>query len=45
MKQAERIEKLIGTIETLQESIDLKNQTISMLKERIKQLESQTSSK
>ncbi len=39
VRQAERIEKLIGTIETLQESIDLKNQTIAILNERIKQLE------
>lgn len=42
-KQAERIEKLIGTIETMQESIDLKNQTIATLRERICQLETQLS--
>lgn len=41
LKQAERIEKLIGTIETLQESIELKNETIAMLMDRIKQLENQ----
>lgn len=39
LRQAERIEKLIGTIETLQESIELKNQTIAMLNERIRELE------
>lgn len=38
---AERIEKLIGTIETLQESIELKNKSIAMLTERVKQLEAQ----
>lgn len=41
LRQAERIEKLISTIETLQESIDHKNATISALQERIKQLENQ----
>lgn len=41
LKQAERIEKLIGTIETLQESIELKNKSIAMLTERVKQLEAQ----
>lgn len=45
LKQAERIEKLISTIETMQESIDLKNQTISALSEKIKQLENQLKSK
>lgn len=45
LKQAERIEKLIGTIETLQESIDLKNQTIASLHEEIKQLKEQLNSK
>lgn len=45
LKMAERIEKLIGTIETMQESIDLKNQTIADMSERIKQLESQLKSK
>lgn len=39
VRQAERIEKLIGTIETLQESIDLKNQTIANLNARIAELE------
>lgn len=39
VRQAERIEKLIGTIETLQESIDLKNQTIATLNARIAELE------
>ena len=41
LKQAERIEKLIGTIETLQESIVLKNQTIAIMQEKIKSLEEQ----
>ncbi len=41
LKQAERIEKLIGTIETMQESIDLKNQTIAILNEKVRQLENQ----
>ena len=38
IKQTERIEKLIGTIETLQETIELKNKVIVMLNEEIKQL-------
>ena len=41
LKQAERIEKLIGTIETMQEAIDLKNQAIATLNNRIMQLEDQ----
>lgn len=40
-KSIERVDKLIGTIETLQESIEIKNGTISALQERIKQLENQ----
>ena len=40
LKQAERIEKLIGTIETLQDTINAKNDIIAALNERIKQLES-----
>lgn len=39
VRQAERIEKLIGTIETLQDSIDLKNKTIASLNARIAELE------
>ena len=39
LKQAERIEKLIRTIETLQESIDFKNQSISILQGEIRELE------
>lgn len=41
VKQAERIEKLIGTIETLQDTIDLKNNTIASLNQRIHELENQ----
>lgn len=40
LRQSERIESLIRTIGTMQESIDLKVQTIATLNERIKQLES-----
>lgn len=52
LKQAERIERLIGTIETLQESIDLKNKSINIykeenaiLKDRIAHLENQLKTK
>lgn len=41
-KEMERINKLTNVVESLQEVIDVKNQTIAMLNERIKQLESQT---
>lgn len=41
LKQAERIEKLISTIETLQESIDLKNKTIAILSAKIKEIENE----
>lgn len=44
VRQSERIEKLIGTIETLQESIDLKNQTIASLSAKIAELENQLKS-
>lgn len=40
-KSAERMNKLIDTITTLQEVINVKNSTIATLTERIKQLESQ----
>lgn len=39
-KELERIEKLTGVVESLQEVIDAKNATIAALNERIKQLES-----
>lgn len=39
-KEMERINKLTNVVESLQEVIDTKNQTIAMLTERIKQLES-----
>ena len=39
LRQAERIEKLVRTIESLQDMIDLKDKTIDLLKERIKELE------
>lgn len=38
-KELERIEKLTGVVESLQEMINIKNQTIAELSERIKQLE------
>ena len=44
-KETERIGKLIGTIETMQESIDLKNKTIATLKDEIKQLQTQLKTK
>ena len=40
-RETERTEKLIDTITTLQESINAKNDTISTLTEKIKQLETQ----
>ena len=40
-KEYERAKKLIDTITTLQESINAKNDTISTLTEKIKQLETQ----
>lgn len=40
-REMERINKLVDTIATLQESINAKSETISLLNERIKQLESQ----
>lgn len=39
LRQAERIEKLVRTIESLQDMIDLKDKTIDSLKEKIKELE------
>lgn len=40
-KESERINKLNGVIESLQEVIDAKNVTIASLTERVKQLENQ----
>lgn len=37
--ELERIDKLIDTITTLQDTINAKNETIALLSERIKQLE------
>lgn len=45
LKQAERIESLIDTIATLQEAINVKDDVISGLNEKIRQLESQLKSK
>lgn len=42
-KEAARIERLVDTIATLQEAINVKTDTISVLQERIKQLETQNS--
>lgn len=42
-KESERVEKLINTITTLQDNIDLKSETIDALRERICQLETQLS--
>lgn len=39
-KESERVNKLIDTIATLQDTINAKSDTIAMLTERIKQLES-----
>lgn len=43
--ELERINKLVDTIATLQETINLKNETIAVLTERNKQLEAQLSTK
>lgn len=43
--ELERINKLVDTIATLQETINLKNETIATLSERNKQLEAQLSTK
>lgn len=40
-KQAERLNKLIDTITTLQDTINAKSEQIALLTERIKQLENQ----
>lgn len=45
LKQSERIEKLIGTIETMQESIDLKNKIIKSMREEITELQNQLKNK
>lgn len=42
-KEQERIMKLVDTITTLQDAINTKDETITALNERIKQLESQKS--
>lgn len=44
-KEMERINKLNGIIDSLQEVIEAKNETISTLQNRITQLESSTSNK
>lgn len=44
-RETERINKLVNTIATLQDTIDAKSNSISNLKERIKQLETQLNSK
>lgn len=44
-QDGERINKLVNTIGTLQDTIDAKSDTIATLTERIKQLESQLNSK
>ncbi len=43
--ELERINKLVDTIATLQDTINLKNETIAALTERNKQLEAQLSTK
>lgn len=43
--ELERINKLVDTIATLQDTINLKNETIATLTERIKRLEAQLSTK
>ena len=43
--ELERINKLVDTIATLQDTINLKNETIAALTERSKQLEAQLSTK
>lgn len=42
---ADRVLKMVDTIATLQETINAKNDTIAMLSERVKQLESQLNTK
>lgn len=44
-KSAERMNKLIDSITTLQEVIDAKNSTIAALTERLKQCENQNNVK
>lgn len=44
-RESDRMMKLIDTITTLQDSINLKNDTIAALTERIKQLENQLKTK
>lgn len=44
-KQAERMNKLVDTIATLQEAINAKTDTIDILTARVKQLETQLNSK
>jgi len=44
-REMERINKLVDTIATLQESINTKSETIAILNEKIKQLESQIKNK
>ena len=44
-QDGERINKLVNTIATLQDTIDAKSDSIATLTERIKQLESQLSTK
>ena len=43
--ELERINKLVDTIATLQDTINLKNETIAALTDRNKQLEAQLSTK
>lgn len=44
-KELERINKLNGIVESLQEVIDAKNSAITTMTERIKQLENQLNTK
>ena len=44
-RETERINKLVDTIATLQESINAKSETIAILNERIHQLENQLKNK
>lgn len=44
-KESERINSLIDTIATLQDTINAKSESIALLTERIKQLEAQRNSK
>lgn len=43
--EQERINKLVGTITTLQDTINAKNESIATLNERIKQLEARLTTK